>query len=78
MHLTTTLDTRPPPPSQASSVAIDLFKYLGLQSYFAGVSWDPFGCFPPPKTIWPKVTDDHLKDIEARIVQVGCTCITKV
>lgn len=64
------------PPSQASSVTIDLFKYLGLQSYFAGVSWDPYGCFPPPKTIWPKVTDDHLKDIEARIVQVGYTQFT--
>ncbi len=67
-----TAHTSPTPPLQNTSVVdIDLLKFLGLQSYFAGVSWDPFSCMPPYKTVWPNIDDETIKLAVDKVADVG-------
>eukprot|EP00955_Chlamydomonas_euryale_P071295 361024-Chlamydomonas_euryale.AAC.3 len=51
----------PRPCPQDNTVTIDLFKLLGLTSFYAGVAWDPVGCMPPYKVVWPNITDEESK-----------------
>mmetsp|Transcript_1096 Transcript_1096/g.2385 ORF Transcript_1096/g.2385 Transcript_1096/m.2385 type:complete len:534 (-) Transcript_1096:676-2277(-) len=52
---------------QDQVVKIDLMNFLGVQSYFAGVSWDPYKCVPPLKTVWPDMDDATVREIQLKM-----------
>jgi hypothetical protein len=48
-----------------------MMGFLGLHSYYSGVSWDPFICFPSPNTAWPHLEAATGKAIQERMIKVG-------
>ena len=51
-------------------MTIDLIRFLGVQPFFSGISWDPFYCASPYKTAWKDIDNATLVSIEEQLVAV--------
>ena len=50
-------------------MTIDLLEILDIEKFFAGISWDPYQCMSPYKTVWPDISSDMESSIALKIAE---------